>query len=234
MQKSLFRKYLEITMVVILVSFIFLGSVVMFFITRYWSTERTQLLRNNAYGVANVAAKSLISEKNNRFTIDGERMEEFVSAFSENINAYILVTDVEGNIVMEHRGVSLETRSDLAGEAQETEKIDSEVVNEVIEESEYSGVGTLNGYFDENCYVVAVPILIENGAGLERTVGIAVAASSTQVLSGYRAEMVKLFILAAMAAIIVAFGVAWLFSYRMPTVRSSPAPFSIRIGTATT
>lgn len=97
-KKTLFRKYLKITSLIILVSFLCLGSVMVVFVSRYWNMERRELLLQNAHGVSNIAATSLLKEDKNTFTIDGNRMEEFVSAFSENIDACILVTDVDGKI----------------------------------------------------------------------------------------------------------------------------------------
>ena len=211
MQKSLFRKYLGITSLVVLISFLCLAVVMIVFIGRYWNSERSDLLQRNAEGVANVAAKSMLNEKNNTFTIDGERMEEFVSAFSENIDAYIVVTDVKGKIVMSHNSERLNQSAPNG----DVKALDSKVIDSVIQAGGYKGTTTLNGYFNKDCVVVGVPIIITSESGAQTVIGTAFAASANEILSGFRRELVKMFLLAAMAAFMVAFGVAWLFSYRI-------------------
>lgn len=209
-QKSLFKKYLRMTSLIILVSFLCLGSVLIVFISRYWNMERYDLLKNNAQGVSNIAAQSLIDEKDNTFTIDGQRLSEFVSAFSENINACILVTDVNGQIVMAHNGVKLKENT---GEGITT--LDSVFIEQAVRNGEFSGTSNLGGYFGEDYYVVGVPIVVTNESGINTTIGTAFAASTLDFLTGFRAEIIKMFFLAALAAFMVAFGVTWLYSYKM-------------------
>ena len=48
MKKTLFKKYLRITLMIIFVSFIFLGVVMITFISRYWQDEKRELLSKNA------------------------------------------------------------------------------------------------------------------------------------------------------------------------------------------
>ena len=52
MPKTLFKKYMLITSLIVVVSFLFLGTVMVVFISRYWQAERRDLLKQNAQGVA--------------------------------------------------------------------------------------------------------------------------------------------------------------------------------------
>lgn len=209
MKKSLFKKYLRMTSLIILVSFLCLGSVLIVFISHYWSMERYELLKNNAQGVSNVAARSLLDEKNNTFTIDGQRLNEFVSAFSENIDACILVTDINGQIVMEHNGIRL--KENTGG----VSALDPVFIEQAVHTGEFSGTSNLGGYFSEDYYMVGVPIIVTNESGIDTTIGTAFAASTLDFVTGFRAEIIKMFFLAAVAAFMVAFGVTWLYSYKM-------------------
>lgn len=47
MQKSLFGKYLRVTMVIVLASFIVLGSVMMFVFSQYTKSDKRKLLMQN-------------------------------------------------------------------------------------------------------------------------------------------------------------------------------------------
>lgn len=210
MKKTLFRKYLKITSLIILVSFLCLGSVMVVFVSRYWNMERRELLLQNAHGVSNIAATSLLKEDKNTFTINGNRMEEFVSAFSENIDACILVTDVDGKIVMSHNDVRLQANVDGTSTT-----LDKDILDYVIRNGQYYGKTDLGGYFGEKYGVAGVPIVVTNENGVETTIGAAFAASSLAAVTGFQAEVIKMFFLAGIAAFMVAFGVTWLYSYRM-------------------
>lgn len=209
-KKTLFRKYLKITSLIILVSFLCLGSVMVVFVSRYWNMERRELLLQNAHGVSNIAATSLLKEDKNTFTIDGNRMEEFVSVFSENIDACILVTDVDGKIVMSHNDVRLQANVDGTSTT-----LDKDILDYVIRNGQYYGKTDLGGYFGEKYGVAGVPIVVTNENGVETTIGAAFAASSLAAVTGFQAEVIKMFLLAGIAAFMVAFGVTWLYSYRM-------------------
>ena len=209
-KKTLFRKYLKITSLIILVSFLCLGSVMVVFVSRYWNMERRELLLQNAHGVSNIAATSLLKEDKNTFTIDGNRMEEFVLAFSENIDACILVTDVDGKIVMSHNDVRLQANVDGTSTT-----LDKDILDYVIRNGQYYGKTDLGGYFGEKYGVAGVPIVVTNENGVETTIGAAFAASSLAAVTGFQAEVIKMFFLAGIAAFMVAFGVTWLYSYRM-------------------
>ena len=69
MQKTLFKKYLRITSLIILISFFFLSLVMVAFISGYWQTEKHDLLQKNAESVAVVAAESVQSYQDNEYII---------------------------------------------------------------------------------------------------------------------------------------------------------------------
>ena len=58
MQKTLFKKYLRVTLAIILISFFLLGLVMLVFIKSYWQDEKQDLLRRNAESIAGIAAAS--------------------------------------------------------------------------------------------------------------------------------------------------------------------------------
>ena len=58
-QKTLFKKYLRITSLIIVVSFFFLGLVMIVFVSQYWQDEKRDLLGKNATSVAQVAGNSV-------------------------------------------------------------------------------------------------------------------------------------------------------------------------------
>ena len=62
MQKSLFGKYLRVTMVIVLASFIVLGSVMMFVFSQYTKSDKRKLLMRNASSMASITSSVDIVE----------------------------------------------------------------------------------------------------------------------------------------------------------------------------
>lgn len=95
MQKSLFGKYLRVTMVIVLASFIVLGSVMMLAFSQYAKNDKRKLLMQNASSMASIT--SSVDITNNGAP---ELLKIFVRTFSLNIDADIFVTDLEGNVLV--------------------------------------------------------------------------------------------------------------------------------------
>ena len=101
MQKTLFKKYLRVTAAIILISFFLLGLVMLVFIKSYWQDEKQDLLRRNAESIAGIAAASATPvQGDNYILLDTERMQSFMNAFSENMDADIYVTNRAGEWVL--------------------------------------------------------------------------------------------------------------------------------------
>ena len=95
-QKTLFKKYLRITMAIVLASFLLLGMVMLVFVSQYWENEKRDLLRQNAQYVARMAeAASVYDESQQRYELNSS-MEFLMQGFSENIDADIFITDQNG------------------------------------------------------------------------------------------------------------------------------------------
>ena len=75
MQKTLFKKYLRITSLIIVISFFMLGFVMLMFFTTYWRSEKTSLLQKNAQSVAEIAASNATySSSDNTYLLEEQRM----------------------------------------------------------------------------------------------------------------------------------------------------------------
>ena len=74
MKKSLFKKYLSVTSIIIVVSFLFLGTVMIVFIARYFQSEKQAQLTQNAKSMASIAGQSVVMMQDNQYLIDGSRM----------------------------------------------------------------------------------------------------------------------------------------------------------------
>ena len=206
MQKTLFKKYLHITSLIIVISFMFLSFVMLIFVSNYWKTEKQDLLKKNAESVANIAADSVTSVEDNIYTIHTERMRAFIAAFSQNINADIFVTKMDGQVV-------------IASYAKETKiqgvpKVNSDIMKKAVN-GFYSSQGTVGGIYSEPYYSVGVPICVTNLDGSKTTIGAVFAAYNVSAFNIFRGDILRMFLLAAIAAFMVSFCAVWLFSYKL-------------------
>ncbi len=204
MQKTLFKKYLRITSLVILVSFLILSMVVLIFVSDYWKSDRRNLLSKSADSVAQIAASSVVTVKRNEYTVDAGRMQAFIMAFATNINSDIFVTDREGNPVL----VAYGSGGHLTGG---TKQVGGDIMKKVLS-ARYNAEGTLGGLYDRPYYIVGVPIAVGGPQGT--VIGAVFAAYNVESLNAFRMDLLKLIVIAAVLAFAVSFCIIWLFTYR--------------------
>lgn len=205
MKKTLFKKYLRITLMIILVSFIFLGVVMISFISRYWQEEKRDLLSKNAQSVSAVAAESVIMLQDNQYVVDGRRMQAFISAFAVNIDADIFVTDKNGM-----RLLSAYSGSGGVGDG----NLDESIVRQALRGG-YIGTGDLGGLYTQQHYIVGVPIQVIGDGGTPVNIGAVFTASNIYSLETYRTEALRMFLLAALMVFALSFGIVWIFTYQL-------------------
>ena len=207
MQKTLFKKYLRMTSLIIAVSFVILSVVMLTFVSNYWQSEKRGLLLKSAQSVAGIAAASTTSVESNIYTIHREWLQTFITAFSENIDADIMVTDGYGQVLV----ASYAGDSKVYG----TQKVGSDIMKQVLA-GRYASQGTLGGIYSQPYYTVGVPIVVNNnGNGQNAVIGAVFTSYNVHSFNTFRGDIVRVFVLAAIAAFMVAFCAIWLFSYNL-------------------
>ena len=206
MQKTLFKKYLRITSLVIIVSFFLLSFLLLIAISGYWQSEKQDLLRKNAESVARIAADSVITVNRNEYQVDGVRMQTFTLAFAENIDADIFVTKLNGQILLAAYG--------SGGSVDSTKRVSSAIMQKALS-GRYTGQGTMDGFYSQPYYIVGVPISVTAPEGGDTQIGAVFAAYNVRSFNAFRLDVLRMIIFGAMAAFVVAFCVVWLFSYRL-------------------
>lgn len=206
MQKTLFKKYLRITSLVLLISFFLLSFIMMIAISGYWKSEKQGLLKQNAESVARIAADSVITVNRNEYQVDGVRMQTFILAFAENIDADIFVTKLDGQTLLAAYG--------SGGSVDETKKVSPAIMQQTLA-GKYIAQGTMDGFYNQQYYIVGLPIVVPKANGQSVQIGAVFAAYNVQSFNIFRLDMLKMFVLAAIAAFMVSFCVVWLFTYRL-------------------
>lgn len=208
MQKSIFKKYLALTMVTVALGFLMLGAALVTFFSQYIKSEKLELLSHNAKLVASVIEKSGESAYN-----DGALISIIIGAFSNNIEADIMVVGQEGEIYFG----SYANSKKVIGENEE--KISNESwkkIEEGVKTKElYEETSTLGGFYKNNMVTVSVPINIKDTNGENVFVGAVLAAVRISPVGAMQLEVLNTFFLAALPTFIITFFLVALFSYNM-------------------
>lgn len=205
MRKTLFKKYLRITSAVILVSFFVISLVIIIFVSSYWKTEKRSLLQKNARNVASLAAESAVTVQPNVYMFNVNRMQAFSEIFAQNIQSDIFITDTNGQYVLQAFG---------SGGVVDTGKSVSSAIMGKALKGQYSSEGTMNGMYNGTYYIVGVPIVVDTDKG-RAAIGAVFAAYSASSFNAFRWEIVRVLVLALIAAFVVSFCVVWLFTYKL-------------------
>lgn len=201
MQKSIFKRYLGISMGIVILSFVMLGSVMMIFFGRYWRQEKRDLLTQNAMAISQVARRFLTERTEDQYTLETEMLRSFLGTFSQTANADIFITDLSGKVLLgNYFNSGLESPDAVAPYA----------VSQAAK-SRYEGSGTLGGMYPTNYFVIGVPMVTETGT----CVGAVFASTSAATVNDYQTEAFKIFLVAAAAALAVTFCFVGAFAYRM-------------------
>lgn len=197
-QETLFRKYLSISLAIVLASFFLLGTVMLVFVSSFWQNEKSVLLQTNAKNIA-----ELMENRDDVLGASNETtgLQMLTETFAANIEADIFVTDVSGTCLAgayESSGLT------------ESFTVEPWIMNSVLKNGEYRGNGTLSGVYKDNYMIIGCAVERDG-----RVTGAVFATASLAALNSYRVEILRMFLWAAIAAFAIAFFAAWGFSFRM-------------------
>lgn len=206
MHKSLFKKYLTITMFIVLASYVVLGSVMMLFFSRYWEEEKKNLLTKNATSIAGfTGGYTSYSSLTDEYLVDAPPLSVFLEMVASNIDADIFITDLEGERLM-----GAYSNSKITGGG----RIDPEFVKQAASGSvEFRS--DFNKTYDKPYYTVGVPFTVKNADGNEIIAGAVFAATSSNSFLTYQFATFQMFLIAAASTLLLTFFVVWGFTYNM-------------------
>ena len=206
MRRSLFKKYFAITMVIVLISYILLGTVMMLFNYNYWREEKKALLTHNVSSIASFAGEfTIYLGEGNNYGIEAESLGAFMNIISENVNADIFVTDTSGNILI---GVYSNSKITSA------EKIDPSYVQSTAS-GFFETRSKFGGMYNSSYYAIGVPFMVENDEGKAQMAGAIFAATSDTFYRQHLMTTLDVFLVAAAVTLAISFIVVWLFTYKM-------------------
>lgn len=200
-QKSIFTRYLGITMGIVVLSFIMLGTVMMAFFAQYWRGEKKDLLLKNANSIADVSSVFLTKSGEDSYQLETNVLKGFIATFSTSIDADIFITDLEGNILLGNYANSKLT---------DPQTVPKQTVAAAAQ-SGYEGRGTFGGLYQSPSYIIGVPMYTSE----DQCVGTVFAATSAASVNAFEGEALQMFLVAAVAALAITFCVVGVFAFRL-------------------
>ena len=210
----MFRKYMNVSVLIVFFSFLILGIILTLTITTYWSNEKRQVMDRRADTVVNFIRRhsaidpSLGIGINKRFYISQlDTVQELLRLYVDDVGIDVIVTDIDANPVMivnssSSDGINI---NDIINT-----QISPNIVNKTIEDSEYFAKGTLDGIYKTDRYISARPIYYNNQSNV---MGIVMVISDTKDISSFTDMVMRIFILSAIATLSISVLAIGLFSY---------------------
>lgn len=204
MYKSIFSKYLSIISLVVVLGFLVLMLFQVFLTANAMATEKKALLLENAESIADHTASSADATLDRDGTIvyrlDGNRLKPLLTIVSEAIDATLLITDAQGDVLL-----AAGTPDD--GYYERAVSLDAFVAGVG---SEYYSIGTLNGLLDRGHHVVAIPVVTQDQVVL----GYVVTYTPNDVIVQTIKSNVSIYLYSLLGALMLSLGVVWLMTDR--------------------
>ncbi len=209
---SLFKEYFTILSLVILICFLILGISLTFFVQNYWEGERIKLLSENANSISETLVNLISSEHAQKNPSNAALMIcNDLTMLSKAIDADIFVCDKNGGVVYcKEMRLSDMVLFTGACPIHQKYKLPPSIVNS-LDESDYSGISTLDGVLPKKSFVYAAPIVLEGN-----TIGIVVAVQTvSDTMRPFILSILEIFGLSSLFALVVALITVYFMSYEL-------------------
>ena len=208
MRKSLFYKYFLIFASIITASIIFLISFSVFFVGRYWTSEKFKMLNSNVEALTAVAKETVNSPN---YTLEISRTG---AAIAETSDSVVFFIDVNGNTFS-----CSDNRKNVEC-VHIAHTINSEIMQTVMTHGYYSETGNLGGIYSGDHYTVAMSI-----TGYYDVYGAVFISCDTNTQADFLSKIIHIFVVCGIAILLIAFIIIYIITNRLvnPLVQMSMA-----------
>ena len=228
MKRSIVKKYFIVTGIIIVTSFAFLGIILLGFISSFWISEKYTLLKSGALS---------ISESYKNMSKSQDSRNEFlfsVRQVSDVTKTSLVFAFVDGTIYLRNEDILLEIDGEIEAPVSDEEslftgtaEIQQDMINTILQNGGYEGLGTLDGVYKSPQYMVGVPLTDSDGS----ISAIMFIAAQAKELNSYILEIFRIFLLSSIMVLIFTFVAVYSFSKRMTRPLAEMAEDSRRIAT---
>ncbi len=206
LRRSIFQKYLIISLAIVLISMISLGVTMLFFVANYWENEKKHNLIENANQVAStIVLLSNYNTANHTIVVDDpELFSATMSTISNSIDADIFVVNNKGKLIY---------CADLEDCPHKDKIMSSQILGQTVN-SNFFEFGTLEDYYDDTYYTAGAPIKLRE-AGLEETVAFCYVSTKSTFVAGLTSAIMRIFLVSAIITMLISVVLVGIFSYNL-------------------
>lgn len=202
MRRSLFKKYLSLSFMVILISFAVMGVILFISVSNYWVSDKYETMDENVRRLTTIASKRMIFKNNDgTFTISRD-MQTLMDNYAMGSNADLFITSADGRCIMY---ASIDEPRDFGRTVPES------ILKQAMAGG-YHGVSDLNGIYGVEQYAVGVPIYYLD---TPQAVGALFITTSARSYGAFRNDIIRICLIAALFTAAISFLSAGIMSYRM-------------------
>lgn len=219
--KSLYHRQLAMTVTLVLISFLLLGTAFIGISYQYNLRDKEALLERNASTIANFTA---ILRTQTSTALSDPGYQSYVSSLASISEAYVIITENSGQVVFSADGEWNGT-GNLSG------YMPTSIVASVTDLGSYTGVSDLGGLFSQNRLVSGTPIIITNSTtGESYQLGIVFTAAEISNLTDLWRATATIFFFAAVVVLCITFVACSITSHRQTKPLNDIANAAHRFG----
>ena len=199
--RSLFIKYFQICVAIIMLSITFLGVVLLLFATQYFKNDKFRILEANVNQAVSVTM--LDYSLHDYEEVSGPSLLQLYQVLGQSIDAKIFLVDSTGKTLL-----CSETAEKCV---HSTYMVPRSVILKVAS-GHYQEMGNLGGLYKDSYFTVGKPLI---NPYTNEMVGMVFSSASAEALVTFLGEMFKMFAISALAAIAVAFIIIYFITSSM-------------------
>ncbi len=197
--KSIFSKYFTATAVLISLAFLLTAAIQLLLARSYWIEDKRVALEDRAQNVSNFVIENVVEAQPGVYQIPNS-ISPALTHLANMSDSSVLVTDNEFRIIYcshpdcSHGG-----------------KLLSESVSTGLQRGSFFEVGRLGGLYSDRQYTAGAELRVDNG----ETLGYVLISSSASALGEFVMDNMKTYVLAGVAALVMAFIVLYIITYQL-------------------
>ena len=191
-------------MTTVLITFLALSFMMFIFVVNYWKNEKEEIFAENVHYISNIVANNSYVENNNIVWLNSDAVKIFMDTLSSNMKVDILVTDKNGNIIID----SIYNKKEFLNGI-----IPKNIMEKALEEK-YSIIDNLGGIYKSTQYITGEPVYA-TFAGEKIVIGTVFTVMDSNSLMVFTKDILKIFLFAFIIASLLSFWTAKKLSYNM-------------------
>lgn len=198
MFKSVFSKYFTVTATIIFTAFVLLAGMQTLFARRYWLRDKEILLSDHANNIAGFVSDNSFELVTDKYVIPSS-LTSTLRRFAESFDGSVIVTDTSFQVLLCSEGVPCAHVGQTV----------PNTLHAALQNNSLFTVSRVGDFYSEAKYC--------SGATLYKddiVIGYVLVTTSAAELLDYIVENVQIFLISALAILIISFVVLYLMTYR--------------------